>query len=111
MMKVLWIRAAALALLLAGTAIVASGPAAAQPAAPGFRPHMPGFRAGEAACRRALPLARRHVGQPARLARARFRAPAAIQVRYCMMCTHDYRPNRLTFGLDERNIVRSVSCG
>ena len=110
MMKTFLTRCLAMALMAFAVAMIPA-PVAAQPAAPGFRPQMPGFRSGEAACRRLLPAARRHVGQPARLVRARFRAPPAVQVRYCMMCTHDYRPNRLTFGLDERNIVRNASCG
>ncbi|WP_204307350.1 hypothetical protein, partial [Enterobacter hormaechei] len=80
-------------ILTALAAVPLASPVEAQPA-------MPGFARGEAACRRALPAARRFVGRPERLVRARFRPPAHVVVRYCEMCTRDYRPNRLTFGLD-----------
>ncbi|QCI65592.1 hypothetical protein [Phreatobacter stygius] len=91
-------------LLMVLAAMPSAVPAEAQPA-------LPGFQQGAAACRRALPAARRFVGRPEALVRARYRAPAGVAVRYCMMCTRDYRPNRLTFGLDGRNIVRSATCG
>lgn len=94
----------AMLILTALVAAPAASPAEAQPA-------MPGFAQGEAACRRALPVARRFVGRPERLVRARFRPPAGVIVRYCQICTRDYRPNRLTFGLDGRAIVRSAGCG
>ncbi|MGL4287306.1 MAG: hypothetical protein ACRCVA_13240 [Phreatobacter sp.] len=97
----------ALAAMLILTALIAAptaSPADAQPA-------MPGLAQGEAACLRVLPVARRFVGRPERLVRARFHPPANVVVRYCQMCTRDYRPNRLTFGLDGRSIVRSAGCG
>jgi hypothetical protein len=80
-----------------------AGPAAAQP--------RPDFSGGMRNCQRVLPVARRFVGLPERAVRARFRAPRGVVVRYCQMCTRDYRPNRLTFGLDGANVVRSASCG
>jgi hypothetical protein len=84
--------------------VLAAGPVAAQ--APSE-----GFEAGIRNCRRALPAARRLVGQPEQVARARFRAPRGVIVRFCFACTRDYRPNRLTFGLDQSQMVRSASCG
>lgn len=70
-----------------------------------------GFQNGLRNCQRALPAARRFIGRHERMMRARFRAPRGVTVRACQMCTFDYRPDRLTFGLDERQIVRSASCG
>ncbi|MGU9980051.1 hypothetical protein ACJ4V0_08410 [Phreatobacter sp. HK31-P] len=69
------------------------------------------FQAAMRHCRRVLPIARRLVGLPQETVRARFRAPRGVIVRYCAICTRDFRPNRLTFGLDERGIVRGASCG
>lgn len=92
-----------LAALSVAATLALAGPAAAQPHAD--------FRSGIRNCQRVLPVARRFVGLPERAVRARFRAPRGVMVRYCAMCTRDYRPNRLTFGLDGANIVRSASCG
>jgi hypothetical protein len=100
MLKALGPLAVAVALL----ALPGSDPAAAQP-------RMPGFHGAEAACRHSLPVARRFVGRHETLARARFGAPAGVAVRYCAACTRDFRPNRLTFGLDRRGMIRSASCG
>jgi hypothetical protein len=92
--------AAILAAALLGAAVM---PASAQ--AP------PEFQAGIRNCQRVLPAARRFIGQPERAVRQRVRAPRGVIVRYCLMCTRDYRPNRLTFGLDQAQVVRSASCG
>lgn len=91
------------AALLGAGLLALAGPAMAQPQA--------GFQAGIRSCQRVLPVARRLVGLPERVVRARFRAPRGVTVRYCAMCTRDFRPNRLTFGLDGASIVRSASCG
>jgi hypothetical protein len=80
-------------------------------AAPAGAQAPPEFQAGIRNCQRALPAARRLIGQPERVARARFRAPHGVVVRYCFACTRDFRPNRLTFGLDQTQTVRSASCG
>ena len=95
-----------------GLAIPAmAGGASAQPA--GIRGSLatPGFQMSLRRCRLALPAARRLVGQPQHVAQARYRPPRGLQVRYCAICTRDFRPNRLTFGLDMDRIVRSASCG
>lgn len=63
-----------------------------------------------AACRRALPAARRFIGQNRQAVQRRFRAPRGVLVRVCDGCTRDLRSNRLTFGLDRTGIVRSVAC-
>ncbi|MBL8569338.1 MAG: hypothetical protein JNK84_09645 [Phreatobacter sp.] len=92
-----------LAVLSMAATLALAGPAMAQPHAD--------FRGGIRNCQRALPMARRFVGLPERVVRARFRSPRGVIVRYCAMCTRDYRPNRLTFGLGAASIVRSASCG
>ncbi len=93
----------AFAALTLAAVVLAAAPVGAQ--AP------PEFQAGIRNCQRALPAARRFIGQPERAVRQRFRAPRGVIVRYCLMCTRDYRPNRLTFGLDQAQVVRSASCG
>lgn len=87
--------------------VLAGAPAKAQPTAMSALEMQGPARA----CQRALPAARRFVGRPGRVAERRFRAPRGVVVRACLMCTRDFRPNRLTFGLDPAGIVRSVSCG
>lgn len=74
-------------------------------------PSHPAFQAAMRRCRRELPVARRFIGLPRATVEARYRAPRGLIVRYCAICTRDFRPNRLTFGLDDRGIVRGASCG
>ncbi len=88
-----------------------SGTAAAQQQERATGPSSQAFQAAMRRCRRELPVARRLIGLPRATVEARYRAPRALIVRYCAVCTRDYRPNRLTFGLDERGIVRGASCG
>ncbi|WP_296572342.1 hypothetical protein [Phreatobacter sp.] len=87
-----------------------SGSANAQPAG-ATGPSSAPFQAAMRRCRRALPVARRFIGLPQAVVQARYRAPRSLVVRYCAICTRDFRPNRLTFGLDDRGIVRSATCG
>ncbi len=100
-------RTFALAALLASLAPALPGLAAAASAEP-VAIEMQGLHR---ACQRALPSARRFIGLPGRVAQRRFRAPRGVVVRACAICTRDYRPNRLTFGLDMTGIVRSATCG
>ena len=101
----------ALAILSFG-APATSGPAVAQAGGQGFRPAAADFNDGGMACRRLLPAARRHIGQPERVARAQFRAPPAILVRYCSACTRELRPNRLNFLINPHTKrVMGVMCG
>jgi hypothetical protein len=86
-------------------------PALAEPPPAGTAVTAPGRQMELRRCRLALPAARRLVGLSEAVARSRFRSPRGVVVRYCAMCTRDYRPNRLTFGLDGAQIVRSASCG
>lgn len=86
--------------------LLAATPAGAQPSAGATA----GIEGAARACQRALPAARRFVGRPGRVAQRRFRAPRGVVVRACLMCTRDFRPNRLTFGLDPAGTVRSVGC-
>lgn len=110
-------RKALLTTALLTTALIAgwSLPSPAGPSPAGAQARPPGVAAGRQMdlrrCRTALPAARRLVGLSEAVARARFRAPRGVTVRYCAMCTRDYRPNRLTFGLDQAQVVRSASCG
>lgn len=69
------------------------------------------MEAGARLCRRALPSARRFIGRPEGVVRARFRAPSGVIVRFCGGCTMDYRPNRLTFALTPQGRVRLATCG
>ncbi|MGQ3353043.1 MAG: hypothetical protein ACT6XY_00455 [Phreatobacter sp.] len=101
--------AVAAALLVAAPGPSGSASAQQPPRATG--PSHPAFQAAMRRCRRELPVARRFIGLPRETVEARYRAPRALIVRYCAVCTRDYRPNRLTFGLDERSIVRGASCG
>jgi len=101
--------AVAVALLIAAPG--SSGTAVAQQQERATGPSHPAFQAAMRRCRRELPVARRFIGLPRATVEARYRAPRALTVRYCAVCTRDYRPNRLTFGLDERGIVRGASCG
>jgi len=109
-------RLAVLSAALAGAILVGPfasgtpGAARAQPAASGPA-SAASFQAAMRHCRRVLPVARRLIGLPQATVQARFRAPRGVIVRYCAICTRDFRPNRLTFGLDERGIVRGASCG
>ena len=98
------------AVLVAPLASGAPGTARAQAAAPAPASSA-SFQAAMRHCRRVLPVARRFVGLPQATVQGRFRAPHGVIVRYCALCTRDFRPNRLTFSLDERGIVRGASCG
>lgn len=98
------------AILVGPLASGTPGTALAQPAASGPA-SAASFQAAMRHCRRVLPVARRLVGLPQATVQARFRATRGVIVRYCAICTRDFRPNRLTFGLDERGIVRGASCG
>ena len=99
----------ALVSTLFGAALCLAAPGAAQQA-----PSQWGsgnMEAGARLCRRTLPAARRFIGRPERVARARFRAPPGIMVRFCLGCTMDYRPNRMTFALNRYRRVQDVTCG
>lgn len=107
-------RLAALSAAILGAAILfampgPSGTASAQPSV--GAPSGGSFQAAMRGCRRVLPVARRFVGMQQAAVQARFRPPRGVIVRYCAMCTRDFRPNRLTFGLDREAVVRSASCG
>lgn len=94
---------------LLGAAFWLAAPGASTPAA--AQPGASNMEAAARLCRGALPRARRFIGRPENVARARFRAPPGVTVRFCLGCTMDYRPNRLTFGLNPQRRVRIVSCG
>jgi hypothetical protein len=109
-MRLALVSAAAAAVLL--VAVPGSpGPASAQQPPRATGPSQPAFQAAMRRCRRELPVARRFIGLPRATVEARYRAPRGLIVRYCAICTRDFRPNRLSFGLDERGIVRGASCG
>ena len=108
-------------LALVSTAVVAAAFLVAAPGSPGTAsaqqppratgPSQPAFQAAMRHCRRELPVARRFIGLPRATVEARYRVPRGLIVRYCAICTRDFRPNRLSFGLDDRGIVRGASCG